>query len=390
MSVRCVLGTSAFAALVGAGLTGACASTPGPTLKAAGTGGAAQGNAGYGSGLGGLGGLGGAGGGSDTAGTAGAGLAGKAGGSGGGGGEAGHDGGASSTDGGAGGRAAGCGMAAPLLPTPAPLNNYVEFHVTTTGATPAGPQPANAGSRSYWVRVPADYDPSRSYRTVFQTGLCIQSAGQPTVLPLFNAMAGGSDEAIYVVIDAPASGSALRCYDTSKGPQSSDFEAFALVHDAVAARYCIDEERVFVVSRGQSVSDQLGCYFGGRANPARAFGSSLHVRGQLLLDGEGEPAMQPPCDGPVAALWLDDMGALPPHASSGGSLTRVRAQDTCTGTTMSPWGMGLYPGCQQADGCRAGYPVVLCSIVFGRTDQASLAVKMFETFMEQASPSSAP
>jgi hypothetical protein len=98
--------------------------------------------------------------------------------------------------------------------------------------------------------------------------------------------------------------------------------------------------------------------------------------------------MQPHCDGPVAAIWFDDTGAQPPKKSSADSLKRVVAQDGCTGTATSSWGM--FPACQQSLGCPAGYPVVLCAMTFGRIDQSALAVKMFETFMEQASPASAP
>jgi hypothetical protein len=162
---------------------------------------------------------------------------------------------------------------------------------------------------------------------------------------------------------------------------------FALVHDAVAARYCVDEDRVFVASRGKSVSDQLGCYFGGGPDPSRAFARTLHVSGQLLVNGEGEPPMQPHCDGPVAAIWFDNTGAAPPLKPSTDSLTRVLAQNRCTGSAMKIW--GNFP-CMQAIGCPASAPVILCSLVFGRSDQMALTVTMFETFSEQVSGSPPP
>jgi hypothetical protein len=275
-------------------------------------------------------------------------------------------------------------MPAPPLPTPAPPYDYLRFHVMTTGATLVGPAPTKATSRSYWVRVPADYDPNRSYRTVFQTGTCEGPMALPLTLPLYDTVNGGNDEAIYVVIGVPEIAATPSCYDTASGPQSTEFEAFALVHDAVAASYCVDEDRVFVVSRGRSVSDQLGCYFGGGPDPSRPFGRTLHVRGQALVNGEGEPPMQPHCTGPVAAIWFDDTQGSPPQMPSTASLARVRAQDACNGTGGRTWGTN-FP-CQQAVGCPTGYPVVSCAMIFGRTDQSALTVKMFETFMEQASP----
>ena len=135
---------------------------------------------------------------------------------------------------------------------------------------------------------------------------------------------------------------------------------------------------------GPSVSNQLGCYFGGTPDPSRPFGRTLHVRGQALYDGWGEPAPQPPCRGPVAAIWFDNAQAVAPNTSSAASIARVLSQNGCTGTATSPW-VSSYP-CKLALGCPAGYPVVECAAVFGRTDQQVLTVRMFETFLDQASP----
>jgi hypothetical protein len=135
------------------------------------------------------------------------------------------------------------------------------------------------------------------------------------------------------------------------------------------------------------VANQVGCYFGGKPNPSRPFGRTLHVRGQALVTGDGEPAQQPPCDGPVAAIWFDNTQGLPPQMSSADSFARVLAQDGCTGSGVQPW--HTFP-CRAAVGCPAGFPVVACALVFGRTDQAQLTVRMFETFMEEASPASSP
>jgi hypothetical protein len=292
---------------------------------------------------------------------------------------------AASSDGGDAAPAAGCGMPPPASSLPATRNGYLQFGIMTTGATPAGPQPAKAGPRAYWVRTPATYDPHRSYRTVFETGFCEGLGVQPVTLALYGAANPAGDDAIYVIVGAPQDAGPTSCYDTSSGAASSEFEAFALVHDDVAAHYCVDEDRVFVVSHGQSVSDQLGCYFGGAADPSRAIGKALHVRGQALYTGEGEPAMLPKCDGPVAAIWFDDEGAAPPEQSSQASMTRVTVQDGCGGQGVRPW--GNFP-CEQAVGCPAGYPVILCQKIFGRVDPDALAVSMFEAFMEAASPPS--
>jgi poly(3-hydroxybutyrate) depolymerase len=279
-------------------------------------------------------------------------------------------------------------MPAPPLPMPTTHGRYVPFQVMTTGATLAEPQPAQAAVRSFWVRVPADYDPNKAYRTVFQTGSCGAPAAN-TALPLYDTSLGGSDEAIYVAIDPGGNPTTPACYDMSSGLESREYEAFALIHDAVAARFCVDEDRVFVASLGDSVSDQLGCFFGGGPDASRPFGRALHVRGQVLSDGLGEPPMLPRCKGPVAAIWFDNSQVQPQTRLSAASFARLEAQNGCTGTMTTPFSP-TFPACQAATGCPTGFPVVLCSIVFGRTDHIAEQVAVFETFIEQVESAPAP
>jgi hypothetical protein len=64
---------------------------------------------------------------------------------------------------------AGCGKPLPAAQpqtVPGKPTGYMHYTVMGTGATLDGTIPEKAGPRTFWVRVPADYNPNRKYRTV--------------------------------------------------------------------------------------------------------------------------------------------------------------------------------------------------------------------------------
>ena len=100
------------------------------------------------------------------------------------------------------------------------------LHSHGHGRDARGPIPAKAGPRTFWVRVPADYDPNRAYRVVYLGQGCggTQIANLITY-PLFRASLGGAEQAIYVALDVPENMANADCYDDAAGLASQEWEA---------------------------------------------------------------------------------------------------------------------------------------------------------------------
>ena len=187
--------------------------------------------------------------------------------------------------------------------------------------------------------------------------------------------------AILVAIDTPND---TFCYDTDTGSASVELEAFALVHAAVDAAYCVDDNRIFVsgMFSGGALANVLGCYFSGPSGTTRAFAPRVHVRAQASLEGT-EPPMLPPCGGPVAAIWYDNTQG---PTNNTAARDRVLQMNGC-GHAMVPFGASAATlGCTRFTDCPADYPVVYCGRVFGRTDHASDAATAFMALFDLLSP----
>ena len=150
-----------------------------------------------------------------------------------------------------------------------------------------------------------------------------------------------------------------------------------------------------------------GCYFAGAGqrpwsgvpngdppgmtvSAAAKFVPQYHIHGQASVSG-GEPNNDPPCNGPVAAIWIHDL--LDPNPYSGShevALPRVLKMNGCFSATpkTAPWhedimGKGV---CVQYTDCPAAYPVVFCTTVGqGHADQHALAIPGFKVFFDEAS-----
>ena len=162
----------------------------------------------------------------------------------------------------------GCGMAPPEGPATVPgtPTGYKQFTVQGTGLTLAGTIAAKKGPRTFWVRVPADYDPTKHYRLVYLGQGCggYNSANTAT-WQLFSQAQGGDEEAIYVAIDLPTDMANMDCYDNEDGPASQEWEAFQLFHYFVDSHYCVDEDKIYIAgySTGGWLANMWGCYFAG-------------------------------------------------------------------------------------------------------------------------------
>ena len=304
----------------------------------------------------------------------------------------------------------GCGKPLPATQIPTAVGmptGFTHFMVTATGATLAGPAPTKAGPRTFWVRVPVDYDPNHRYRVVYiGQGCGGYNVANTATLQLFSASQGGTEEAIYVALDIPTDMANQDCYDNRDGPGSQEWEAFELFHTLVDATYCVDNDNVFVAgySTGGTLADQWGCYFAGDGsrpwngapggNPPgttvapRRFAPQYHIRGQAADSGI-DPDNNPPCNGPVAAFWLHDLQDTNPYASVHDiALPRVLKMNGCFSATPSPWhedvmGKGV---CVKYRDCPAAFPVVFCTTSGGgHSDQHPLFIPGVTLFFDEAS-----
>jgi poly(3-hydroxybutyrate) depolymerase len=366
----------------------------------------------------------------------------------------------------------GCGKALPdsQVPTvPGSPKGYTHFTVQATGATLQGTIASKAGARTFWVRVPADYDPNHKYRVQYIGQGC---GGYEVANTMTIQFFKSDEEAIYVALDIPRDMANQDCYDNRDGPKSQEWEAFQLFHDFVDSTYCVDNNRVYVsgYSTGGWLTDMWGCYFagdglhpwngkvpasmmssvdgpaltsraqtitdggadsmsmsmadasgasdapastsdgaagsGGGGGPtdasvdstpyvpvagARMFAPEYHLRGQLGISG-GEPDNNPPCNGPIAAIWIHDL--MDGNAYSGNhdiALPRVLKMNSCGSidpdkAPQEAWhddimGTGV---CKKYTGCPKAYPVVFCTTVGqGHADQHERAIPGYTTFLSE-------
>jgi hypothetical protein len=294
---------------------------------------------------------------------------------------------------------AGCGKPLPAnqpQTSPNRPTGYLQYTVNGTGATLAGPMPAKVGPRTFWVRVPADYDPNHRYRVVYLGQGCGgYEVANTATFQLFNERAGGSEQAIYVALDIPKDMANQDCYDNRDGLASQEWEAFELFHSVVDANYGVDNDNVFVAgySTGGWLSNMWGCYFagdglhpwngvpgGGGASAPRRFAPRYHLRGQSVVAG-GEPDNNPPCNGPIAAIWFHSPTDISPIDSER-ALARVLRMNGCEGSPTAPWHPELVSGatCLKFTACPAKYPVVYCEDDNCHSDDSARAVPAFTRF----------
>jgi poly(3-hydroxybutyrate) depolymerase len=201
----------------------------------------------------------------------------------------------------------------------------------------------------------------------------------------------GTEQAIYVAIDIPADMARQDCYDDQSGPASQEWEAFDLFHSVVDAKYCVDNDNVFVAgySTGGNLANMWGCYFAGdgRGATPRRFAPKYHLHGQAVVAGV-EPDNNPPCNGPVAAIWIHDQQDSAPYSGDRSALMRVLRMNGCVGSPTAPWhpeitGAGI---CLQYTACPPRYPVVFCTTCgFGHGAQAERAIPAFKLLFDEAS-----
>jgi poly(3-hydroxybutyrate) depolymerase len=305
-------------------------------------------------------------------------------------------------------KGAGCGKPLPAMQpetVPGTPKGYMHYTVQGTGATLAATIAAKAGPRTFWVRVPPGYNPDTAYKVVYiGQGCGGYEIANTNTLPLFKESLGGSEEAIYVALDIPRQMANMDCYDNRDGPSSQEWEAFELFHTVIDTNYCVDNNRVYVsgYSTGGWLANMWGCYFAGDGmNPVstpgvpRKFAPKYHIRGQAAVTG-GEPANQPPCNGPVAGIWIHDAGDnANPISGNISGLMRVGKMNNCDtkydGTdNQEPWHPEIPiigDVCKRFKGCPEDYPVIFCTTNgLGHADQKERATAAFKAFFDLLNP----
>jgi hypothetical protein len=100
------------------------------------------------------------------------------------------------------------------------------------------------------------------------------------------------------------------------------------------------------------------------------------VRGQAAVAG-AEPTNAPPCNGPVAGLWISDASDATGLAGAKAARDRARLMNGCTGSATTSWSSDdpALASCVQDTGCPADYPLVLCTPTNGSGPQPALAIR---------------
>ena len=251
----------------------------------------------------------------------------------------------------------------------------------------AATDPSKAVDRLFWIRVPANYDKNKAYRVVYIGQGCGGGNGRDNTWTLFDESRGGSEQAIYVAMALPPNNPNGACYDNEAGLSSQEWEAFELFHKTVESKYCADNNRVYIAgySSGGWVANMWGCYFAGIPDPPRKFAPGFRLRGQAAVTG-GLPAI-PPCNGPVAAIWIHDAGdTANVIAGNYAARDRVLAANGCAGSPTAPWAP-MSDVCVQYTACPKQYPVVFCTTNGqGHGDQPTRALPAFDKFFDMMDP----
>lgn len=283
-------------------------------------------------------------------------------------------------------QSSGCGLSGPSCHTHATTgsSDFNEYTITLTGASLAGPDPANAGERTFFVRTPQDYDATTPYRVVYLGSGCGPTFDPSFAYPLYNEGQGGREDTIYVVVAYPQG---EQCYDTSSGDASSEWEMFEAVHSFIESQFCVDNNRVFVggYSTAGTLANMLGCYFAG-TDPNRQFAPNFRVRGQASVAGT-LPASLPVCNGPVAGLWIHDTGdtAIPIQGAFD-ARDRVLEANGCSGSASMAW-PAMPDACLQYTDCPSEYPVVFCTTSDSQhASQEDRALQAFTAFFDMMDP----
>jgi hypothetical protein len=294
------------------------------------------------------------------------------------------------------GMSSGCGKAAPALLTKKGAWVAIADGAMADGYTHALPNPDPAPvmikgpdgttvSRGFYMWVPANYDPSKPARIIYEGAGCTSDSKVDSAGADIGASSGwpyqtydGANNEVTIQVGLQYDPARGGCYD-DQNPMSNDFAFFPYLHQWVEQNFCVDLARQFFsgYSSGSWLANQMTCEF------------PDVLRGVVEATG-GEPP-QPTCmtNKPVAALFLHDVNdTINSFAGILPACTRVLGNNGCSTTSCSNpadttvttvYNAPTFAGsdgapsslkCRQFNGCPQNYPVVFCETTIPGDDLA--------------------
>ena len=357
-------------------------------------------------------------------------------------------GGSSGATGGAGGgststtMSAGCGMTPPTATGMIGTTQFGKFSITIKAQSFSNYSQAAANiDRTYYVRLPNNYDKTKPYKVVYLGPGCGKAQSTMTTPkglpidtdPMTQGATGPASNAIIVQLEpgtynpaeynpmncqvgntAGCTADSAYCFDDwayvpantiPDGPTSAAMERayFDALHKAIEGSYCVDKGHQFYAgySSGGWLAQQLGCWF------------PDVIRAQANVTGGLPPNIKTNSTGandycvkhPLAAFLIHDaLDASNPFLGSVDAATRLFAANGCTGafptpprpdaTTALPAGLAPYTitgvpngnnlRCYQFMTCPAANPMVFC-VTLGQmhNDQHTTADPAFWEFFSK-------
>jgi polyhydroxybutyrate depolymerase len=253
---------------------------------------------------------------------------------------------------------AGCNMPAGIE-----LGEWVKYDVDV--AIPANHDGFGGdGKRTYYVKLPSDYNPATVYKVVIGGSSCVDDFDPNSID--FDKVTGATGGAIQITpiveADVMKDGSST-CYD-DKDTNSIEYPLVEKMLQEVGAKFCYDQHKVFVQghSSGGWYSNMTGCVYG--STLLRAMSSN----GGGLAQGDGE---RPPCsaDKPEAGMWIlpvsDDEGVDETHIA----VDRALKLNKCEGGDVAGAWQSAPSENYAKDGavsckkykCPEAFPVIFCT-----------------------------
>jgi poly(3-hydroxybutyrate) depolymerase len=257
----------------------------------------------------------------------------------------------------------GCGMTAPALGP----SNPQTINVTDSKGT--------VTARQFYVTLPSDYDPTKSYRLIFAW----HYAGGSAATLAGTGFSGGYygvqpklPEAIYVagqgLESTPGDATTTGWPNTNGG----DIAFLKAMLTWLESNLCVDTTRIMStgMSYGGIMSDTIGCQM------PDVFRAVAVMSGALFSGGPGST-----CKSHDIAAWITHGTADTTVDISGDETARDQflADNHCGTTTTA-----VDPSpCVSYDGCDSGYPVVWCPVDGEGHTIPSFAAAAIATFLGQ-------
>jgi hypothetical protein len=280
--------------------------------------------------------------------------------------------------------------------------NFVQKIVNVTGVDPAfvTAYKINNGAqfswtkRNFYVRLPANYDPSKTYPVDMEGTGC--GGGETTgsngeyALPITANQAEAIQIGLSYVTSSAANPSCIAFTDDYVN--SPEVPYISAVVDAVEAAYCVDKNRVFMNGYSSGAFESVTV---GLGNPDKVRAIGIQIGGGLRM--KHVPIMNKPIAAMFVVGLLDQGNPIGPLATpANDTIGSVAARDellkrngcvdanttitdTCSAAANTPCTAGvvngdtygsapnavwdpMYPKCHVYTGCPPKYPVVWCPL----------------------------